>query len=120
MANKRFLVVDDSRLARMMLKEILLRHSPGCTVVEASTGASAMEAALAERFDCAFIDLNMPNFNGLELAEHLMRMYLGLPLVLVTANVQDQVRLRAQAMGMQYLEKPVDAAKIDHILAHEL
>jgi hypothetical protein len=39
------------------------------------------------------------------------------PICLLTANVQEATREKAHSMGVQFAEKPITQARIDHILS---
>jgi signal transduction histidine kinase/ActR/RegA family two-component response regulator len=65
------LVVDDSRDARRAIAEVL--RSLGVEVVEAADGASGLAAAAAGDFQAIFLDLQMPDLTGLQVAQRLRR-----------------------------------------------
>ena len=65
------LVVDDSRDARRAIAEVL--RSLGVDVVEAADGASGLAAAAAGDFQAIFLDLQMPDLTGLQVAQRLRR-----------------------------------------------
>lgn len=102
-----FLVVDDSRLARMMVRQALRDLHPDCAIVEAATGAEADRVDGVETLTAAFIDFNMPDEDGLELAARLRARRPDLPIAIVSANAQTDVLDRARALGAVFLEKPV-------------
>lgn len=102
-----FLVVDDSKLARMVVRQALRDLHPDCTVIEAATGAEADRVDGVETLTAAFIDFNMPEEDGLELAARLRARRADLPLAIVSANAQADVLERARTLGAVFLEKPV-------------
>jgi signal transduction histidine kinase/ActR/RegA family two-component response regulator len=63
------LVVDDSRDARRAIAEVL--RSLGVEVVEAVDGTSGLAAADAGDFQAIFLDLQMPDLTGLQVAQRL-------------------------------------------------
>jgi len=115
----RVLVVDDNKLARVVLARLLEKH--GCTVETDDSGNAAL--ARLERddhpFDCIMVDLNMPGMDGLALAE-ILRAKLGKTtrLVMITADNPHSAKLRG-ALGDfdEVAEKPVTAAGIGDMLA---
>jgi CheY-like chemotaxis protein len=62
---KKILVVDDSKTALMMEREILERRTT-YQCVTASDGREAVEKAQQERPDLILMDVVMPNMNGFE------------------------------------------------------
>ena len=82
---KKVLVVDDSRTALMMEREILEKGTP-YHCVTASDGQEAVEKAKLERPDLILMDVVMPRMNGFEACK-MMRQQQGtrdIPIVLVT------------------------------------
>jgi signal transduction histidine kinase len=63
------LVVDDSRDARRAIADVI--RSLGVTVVEAVDGTSGLAAAAAADFQAIFLDLQMPDLTGLQVAQRL-------------------------------------------------
>lgn len=111
------LVVDDSRVSRMMINAIVREARPDWTIVEAADGEQAMAAAGSSAPDLAVLDFNMPGIDGLDLAEKLHAKLPGLRISLLTANVQEATRKRAAAAGVEFTGKPITEEKILKILA---
>ena len=101
------LVVDDSKLARMVVNNILLRTQPDWRIVEAATAGQALDAFAAEAIDIVLIDFNMPERDGLSLAAELRAAYPNLPIAIVSANAQDAILARARELDAAFLEKPL-------------
>ena len=68
----RFLVVDDHRLNRLLVTQVLKNAWHQCTVVEAGDGLQALQALQTQDFDLVFMDLVMPELNGAD-ATHALR-----------------------------------------------
>lgn len=100
------LIVDDSRVARLSLRRMVLGLLPDAEIVEAGSADDAVAAAEGQVIDMALIDFNMPGRNGLELAEDLTVRHPESRMAMVTANIQDAVAGRAQALGMAFIGKP--------------
>ena len=64
------LVVDDERDTRESLQELLQMEFPGCRVVLAEDGETAMTALDRTRFDLVLVDYRIPFVNGLEVAKY--------------------------------------------------
>jgi len=101
----RVLIAEDEALIRMDLREMLAEE--GHEVVgEARTGVEAVEKARSLRPDVVFMDINMPEMNGLEAAGILTDEAIA-PVVMVTAFSQaSYVEQATQAGAMGYIVKP--------------
>ena len=66
---KRLLIVEDNPAEQMSVKELLGYDDIDVTV--ASTGAQALELMKSETFDCAVLDLRLPDMSGFEVLEQL-------------------------------------------------
>jgi CheY-like chemotaxis protein len=111
---KKILVVDDSKTALMMEREILeKRTSYQC--VTACDGQEAVEKAQLERPDLVLMDVVMPRMNGFE-ACHIMRQQVGTretPIVLVTTRGEESyIEAGFQSGCNDYITKPVDGAEL--------
>lgn len=107
-----FLVVDDSKLARMVVRQALRDVRPDCIILEAANAAEADRIAAgadspAPPLAAAFIDFNMPGEDGLALAARLRAARPDLPIAIVSANAQSDVLDRARALRAAFLEKPL-------------
>jgi CheY-like chemotaxis protein len=101
------LIVDDSKLARIVVGKTVSALQPEWTRVEAGNADEALAALAAQAIDLVVLDFNMPGRNGLELAEELRARYPDMPIALATANVQEEVIGRARATGAIFVPKPI-------------
>lgn len=111
------LIVDDSRLARDMVSSVVRTLQPDWTVITATNGDDALSKIADASPELAILDYNMPGMDGLTLAEKLRESHLMLPIAILTANVQDALRRRAEDLGCWFLTKPVTADKIRELFA---
>ncbi len=111
------LIVDDSRLARMMVGGLISERWPDCTVVESENAEQALASARTTVPDHIILDHNMPGEVGLDVVERLRDAAPQASITLVTANIQSSIRARAQALGCHFVAKPVTAEKIDRLLS---
>ena len=102
----RVLIVDDEKLARDRLRE-LLNEIGGHTVVgEAMNGNEAVERTTGLNPDVLLMDIRMPGMDGLEAAMHLMGMENPPSVIFTTAY--DQHALHAfEVNAVDYLLKPI-------------
>jgi CheY-like chemotaxis protein len=101
------LVVDDSRLARMVMTNALRRLQPEWQVVEATGSDQALGAIGAASADIALIDFNMPGIDGLELVAQIREREPAMPIALVSANLQDEIIARARELKAAFIAKPL-------------
>jgi len=101
------LIVDDSKLARIVLGKTIAALQPDWTRVEASNADEATAMFDAQPVDVAILDYNMPGRDGLALAEELRARFPALPIAVATANVQDEIIARARAANASFIAKPV-------------
>lgn len=107
MADKTILLVDDSRVARMMTRSAVERLRPSWVVIEAASGEEALMAIALDRPDLVLMDVNMPGIGGLETARQMRSRCPAAAISLLTANIQESIRDQAAAMGVGFLAKPL-------------
>jgi CheY-like chemotaxis protein len=115
-ASKIVLVVDDSRVSRLMARQFILARQPGWQVEEAATGEEALEKVRAMSPVLILVDVNMPGMGGLAAAGHLRALCPNAHISLVTANVQNTTRSRAAELGIGFMEKPITEERIDALI----
>lgn len=103
------MIVDDSKLARIVAGKALAELQPDWQRVEAGSAAQALEIVAAQPVDLALIDYNMANKNGLQLAQELHASHPDLPMAIITANIQDEIIAGARAVNASFVAKPVTA-----------
>jgi CheY-like chemotaxis protein len=100
------LVVDDSKLARMVMASSFRRLRPDWELVEATGGDQAL-SALGAGVDIALVDFNMPGIDGLELVAKIRENHPTMPIALVSANLQDEIIARARELKAAFIAKPL-------------
>ncbi|MES2318816.1 MAG: response regulator [Pseudomonadota bacterium] len=110
------LVVDDSRVSRMMARQFILSAQPGWIVEDAATGEEALDRVKSLCPTLILIDVNMPGIGGLAAAEQLRTLCPQAHISLVTANVQNATRNRAAELGIGFMEKPITEARIHALI----
>ena len=111
------LVVDDSRVSRMLSRQYILSIHPEWTVEEATTGEEAIQKLDTITPDLILLDVNMPGMGGFAAVAKLREKCPGIPISLLTANVQDATRNKANELGVDFAEKPITEARIQQIIA---
>lgn len=114
------LVVDDSSLARMLIRNLIHQSFPGWTVLETKAADEALSRIEETTPQVALIDYNMPGMNGLDLAIKILDKHPQLQAHLVTANIQGKMQERAEAAGIGFITKPVSVEKLQKaLLVHD-
>lgn len=103
----KILIVDDSKLARMAVAKALNSLRPTWERLEATNADEALALANHGSVDLALVDFNMPGRDGLSLAKDLADLKPGMPVAVVSANVQREVVERANQHGAAFLSKPL-------------
>jgi len=111
------MIVDDSKLARIVATKALSELQPEWSKVEAASAADALDIVENQQIDVALIDFNMSEKDGLELASELRVLRPNMPLAIITANVQDEIIARARAIGAGFVAKPVTADGLEPFIS---
>ena len=110
------LVVDDSGLARRMSRQLL--EEIGHTVEEAADGAQALERYVLNRHDVVLLDMVMHGMYGLEVLTKLKELNPGLPVIIVTADIQKSTREQVRAAGAAAIvNKPLNKEELAAVLS---
>ena len=105
MRDASILVVDDEEIMREILDSLLTRE--GCRVRLAGSGEEGVEAAKAESFDAAIVDVMMPGMNGLQALEEIKRLDDELPVIMITAfGTSGNTREAFKRGAFDFIEKP--------------
>lgn len=108
----KLLVAEDNpvnqKLMLMMLKNL------GYTADIAENGKVAVNKALANRYDIIFMDIQMPEMDGLEATRQILKNISDRPVIIaVTANATDRDRDECLEVGMNdFVSKPVKPLEI--------
>jgi CheY-like chemotaxis protein len=111
------LIVDDSKLARIVAGKALAKLQPEWLKLEAGNAAQALEIVAGQSPDVALIDFNMPETDGLELAAQLRVLHPDMPIAIITANIQDEIIARAREIGAAFVAKPVTPDALEPFLS---
>ncbi|EIM28961.1 response regulator transcription factor [Microvirga lotononidis] len=101
------LIVDDSKLARIVAGKALSALQPEWERIEAGNAHDALATFREKKIDIAMIDFNMPDKDGLELAAELRALQPTMPIAVITANIQDEVIARAREVNATFVSKPL-------------
>jgi len=107
----KILIVDDSNLARRILRNML--QLAGHQVLEAHNGMSALEQYALYQPDLVLLDLTMPEMHGLDVLKKLREMDQQARVIVATADIQSSSRTMAEDVGaVGYITKPFVADQV--------
>jgi two-component system LytT family response regulator len=102
------IIIDDERLARQELKNLLEEHSEIKIIGESNNAENAIKKIDALKPDLIFLDIQMPGKNGFEMLEDLS----FVPRVVFT-TAYDEYALKAfEVNAFDYLLKPIEAERL--------
>lgn len=113
------LIIDDEANLRRSLAIILKKA--GYSVTSAGNGEEAFQYLQAGAYDLIFLDLKMPDVNGIDILPQIRSLYPETPVLILTAHATLESAIEAVRKGAQdYLIKPIDPsvilARVDEIL----
>lgn len=106
------LLVDDEQSILEVAGEYFTLK--GYHVLKASNGREAVTILDSERIDCCFTDINMPEMDGLELAEHIRKIDNSVPVIIMTGYPSLENTIRTLKNGVvDFLIKPVNLNQME-------
>ena len=114
------LLVDDEKSILMML-EVNFRAA-GFDVVTATSGASALEMAVAARPDAVVLDLRLPDRDGWWVVDEFRKIpeKASVPIVVCSAHASPSTLARARDQGLPYVTKPFSPARLVAVIGEML
>jgi twitching motility two-component system response regulator PilH len=109
MSSKTILVVDDSKIDFLYVKNIL--DHGGYTVLYAPSGKEGIEAAKQIKPDCILMDVVMPEMNGFQATRAISRQLetADIPVLMLSSKSQQTDKVWAERQGAtDYLVKPAN------------
>jgi DNA-binding NtrC family response regulator len=100
---QRVLCVDDDPAMVLMVEGLLRRAGYEVTTFEEPAAALAHLLAHPAAFDVVVTDYNMPEMNGMALAAALMRAVPGLPVIITSGFISDEMRQQASELRLSAL-----------------
>jgi two-component system OmpR family response regulator len=107
----KILVVDDDEFIRELVCTLL--RNEGHSVIEAEDGIEALDKLDEEKVDLCVLDVMMPNMDGFEFCETVLKYYENLPILMLTANNDLSHKIKGFDSGCDdYLTKPFEGAEL--------
>lgn len=110
MNNPKILVVEDDSSVRNLITTTLKAND--YRYISAPNGESAIAAAASQRPDIVFLDLGLPDMDGVEVIKRI-RSWSQMPIIVISARSEDSDKITALDAGADdYLTKPFSVAEL--------
>jgi diguanylate cyclase (GGDEF)-like protein/PAS domain S-box-containing protein len=113
---EKFLVVDDEKLMRESVQELLLLNGFNCTL--ASNGREALQLLSEQSFDIMLLDLIMPEIDGYQVMQKVQFKYPDLDIIITSGEATFNNASQAMRHGVKaFLDKPYQPNDLVKILS---
>jgi len=111
----KILIIDDEQLARQRLRQIIDELGVADEISEGSNGEQALQLCQQQQPDIVLLDIRMPGMDGIEAAQHIMK--LETPPAIIFTTAYDQYALSAfDTHAVDYLLKPIRKERLSEAL----
>lgn len=112
----RVLICDDSSLARKQMARALPKNW-NAEVTFAFDGRNALEKLRAGAGELMFLDLNMPEMDGYQVLDAILKEDLPVLTIVVSGDIQPEARARVRKLGaIEFIKKPTDTDLVFKLL----
>jgi two-component system OmpR family response regulator len=109
------LFVEDDAVSRRSIAQFL--RLSGYEVHEAENGEAALSLLATMQFDVVISDLNLPGkLNGINILDALKAVDSNIEAILITGRGSEEIKSKANSLGADYLEKPVQLRELERAL----
>ena len=114
----RILIADDSKMIRMMLRDIIEEVAAFAEIAEAADGAEALELLGEDAFDLVITDLYMPNVTGLQVIREMRESHPQTPVgVISSETARDQIDELKESGAAFVIHKPFQVDDVAEVLS---
>ena len=114
-AGLQILLAEDNAINALLTRTLL--EAEGAEVDTVEDGALALEAVSKKKYDLIFMDMRMPNMDGLESTRKIRAFGFDRPIIALTANAFDDDRNACFDSGMNdFMTKPVSAEELSEMV----
>lgn len=111
MTSMKVLIVDDNRLLCCGMGRMLSKRNLVHQIVH--DGKNALSAVRETFYDLVFLDIHLPDANGLNLMQEIRRISPGTKVVIISSDGSENNVRRALAEGaLRFMEKPFDISEV--------
>lgn len=117
---KRIMVVDDSRIVKLQMEELL--NNTGYEIVSyCRSGEEAVEQYASVMPDLVTMDIIMPGMDGLETAQAILEEHPEAKIIMVSSLAYDDTFEEAREIGAKgFINKPFDRERLLAVLEEQL
>ena len=110
------LICDDSLLARKQVRKSL-PESFDADILTAGNGVEALAILRSQEIGLVFLDLTMPELDGIGVLEAIKQDGLDCFVIVISADIQPEMQKRVMELGaLAFVQKPVSEDKLSGIL----
>ena len=107
------LIVEDNAEYRESLHHLLAEHFPSLRITEAADAQAALRQALAPRFDLIFMDIRLPQGNGLDLTGTIKSVCSGSVVCVISSHAVAEYREAAFRNGADHFMVKGEATGVE-------
>jgi two-component system chemotaxis response regulator CheY len=113
MGKFKFVLVDDAKFMRSILKDIIGQNADYDVIAEGSDGYQAIELAELHKPDIITLDITMPNLDGIGAIREILKNSSKTKIIMVTALGQEYLIKEAYENGAKaYIRKPFNEKEV--------
>ena len=106
----KILIVDDSPVARQMMKFSLPKIETEFTIIEGADGEQAISLYLEHLPDYTFLDLTMPILSGVDALKKIKELQSDSKIIIVSGDIQPKRRQEVLKLGAtEMINKPISS-----------
>lgn len=110
---KKILLVDDHKIVRQGLRNLIEMESDLSVADEAASGVEALQLIRKNTYDIVVLDISMPDKNGVDTLHDLKHIAPDLPVLVLSGYAEEQYALNLMRSGCKgYLSKDADSDEI--------
>lgn len=110
------LITDDAAFTRRMIRKALQADNEH-VILEASNGLECLTLLESHKPDCILLDLLMPELDGYGVLKAIQERQLGIPVIVLSADIQDSAHEQCMALGaFAMLKKPPKGPEIREMI----
>jgi len=114
-------IAEDVEMNMLLAKMLISRKMPHAQLIEATNGKKALELVQSQHIDLIFMDVHMPEMDGLETTKAIRKWEksnsIHIPIIALTAGALTEETNKCIDAGMNdILTKPIDTDKLEMLL----